>query len=346
MFKASERKGNEMKKVLLALCLAMLLCGFASCAKEQPSEPSGVNSQESSQSSESLEESTTSESDTIILPVLVGDRVGMYNEYCLTKKAEVSDKATTWRDEARAGDTVEFCLPGTAIPLQFKYDSTTRNAYKKEEIAYCTPGNMQLVILDAETKDLLCFLYLEHPDDFVFKDKKITLGQARDECSHFVNEYFSDIDMSDWSLDYEFDRSDEAMAEFLFCFRRYCDGIEVGTLTFVFDPYGNIEMFRHNEYMNDALPQYTDKEYLASAQARIFEHYYAFDDIVEVTDFQIEEKETAYILSLECNAIRFTVSYTVVLQDGTELNTANEFFLPYDETGKAISVELNKTAES
>lgn len=337
-----------MKKVLLALCLAMLLCGFASCAKEQPSEPSGVNSQESSQSSESLEESTTSESDTIILPVLVGDRVGMYNEYCLTKKAEVSDKeATTWRDEARVGDTVEFCLPGTAIPQQFKYDSTTRNEYSpKEEIAYCTPGNMQLVILDAETKDLLCFLYLEHPEDFVLKDKKITLDQAREECSHFVSEYFSDIDMRDWTLEYEFDRSDKAMAEFLFSFRRYCDGIEVGRLTFVFDPYGNIETFRHNEYMNDALPQYTDKEYLASAQARIFEHYYAFDDVAEVKDLQLSERENAYIPSAECNAIRFTVSYTVVLQDGTELNTANEFFLPYDETGNAISVELNKTAES
>jgi hypothetical protein len=293
------------------------------------------------------EESFSHEQIEVPFYALIGSGYDNFSKYSLASKTEVCDTAETWYDKNRVNDNLEFSLPGTAIPLQFKYKSTTRNSYsKKEEIAYCTPGNMQLVILDAETKDLLCFLYLEHPDDFVFKDKKITLDQARDECSHFVNEYFPDIDMSDWILDYEFDRSDEAMAEFLFTFRRYCDGIEVGTLTFVFDPYGNIEMLRFDKYESDVLPQYTDKEYIASAQARIFEHYYAFDDVAEVKDLQLSEKENVYIPSAECNAIKYTVSYTVVLQDGTELNTANEFFLPYDETGKAISVELNETAES
>ena len=104
-------------------------------------------------------------------------------------------------------------------------------------------------------------------------------------------------------------------------------------------------MLRFDKYESDVLPQYTDKEYIASAQARIFEHYYAFDDVAEVKDLQLSEKENVYIPSAECNAIKYTVSYTVVLQDGTEQNTANEFFLPYDETGKAITVEVEKTGD-
>ena len=336
-----------MKKVLLALCLSMLLCGFASCAKEQPSEPSGVNSQESSQSSESLEESTTSESDTIILPVLVGDGVGMYNEYCLTKKAEVTDKATTWRDEARAGDTLELSLPGVEAPLKFKYYSTAQNLrFPNEEITYIASGFGQMLIINAQTSELIGITFLEYPQGLTLKDKKITLDQARNECSVFVGEYFPDIDMSEWVLQVELDHSDEAMAEFIFMYYRYLNGIEVGQLIFKFDACGNLKMFSQDHYQSEVLPQYTDKEYLASAQARIFEHYYAFDDVAEVKDLQLSEKENAYIPSAECNAIKYTVSYTVVLQDGTELNTANEFFLPYDETGKAISVELNKTAES
>lgn len=351
-----------MKIIVFTLCIAVLLCGFTGCNTEHRSE-SGTKLQEFSEATTSLEqnvssivevENTSAEIDTDEFPnptiapfsVLIGSGYDTFSKYSLASKIEMHDKATTWRDEARAGDTLELSLSGVEAPLKFKYYSTAQNLrFPNEEITYIASGFGQMLIINAQTSELICITFLEHPQGLTLKDKKITLGQARNECSVFVGEYFPDIDMSEWVLQVELDHSDEAMAEFIFMYYRYLNGIEVGQLIFKFDACGNLKMFSQDHYQSEVLPQYTDKEYLASAQARIFEHYYAFDDVAEVKDLRLSKKENAYIPSAECNAIKYTVSYTVVLQDGTELNTANEFFLPYDETGKAITVELNETVD-
>ena len=59
----------------------------------------------------------------------------------------------------------------------------------------------------------------------------------------------------------------------------------------------------------------------------------------------LDTKTNVYINSLNCAAIDYTVWYTVVYSDGTEEQTGNVFYLPYDETGTAIVVDVEETVD-
>ena len=104
-------------------------------------------------------------------------------------------------------------------------------------------------------------------------------------------------------------------------------------------------LFRYACNESDTLPQYNDDAYISAAKKRIESFYADKKDVLEIKDYVLDTKTNVYINSLNCTAIDYTVSYTIVYSDGTEEQTSNVFYLPYDETGTAIAVDVEETVD-
>jgi hypothetical protein len=324
-----------MKKFLICFTIALFL--LTGCKNHIDSTSSEINSEDtlsnSSETSEHVE----------VLTALIGSGNLSSSKYDVLPNIEVQDQTNDHRDPNLVGTKIQF-QPYKYLDLPLTYNYTFKNPYRKQTLAIFESENgRQNNIIDVETGKLASFLFLDFPEGYDVRTSEVTTKEAKQICHEFLETYFPEINLNEWELvmDYDYETHNANRFGYL----KYICDIEVESLHFELDNCGNIYLFSYRQYGDSALPEYADASYIGAAKKRIEEFYDDKKDVTEISEYELTKKTNAFINSLNCNAIKYTVSFTVSYADGTKERLSNVFYLPYDETGKAITVELNETVD-
>lgn len=346
---AYEDQKRKKKRILFKTITPLCCLGIITTAiwgvmqlASPPSPPQGVSCTPEETVSE------PSQQETELYAVIGSPFLNSPSRYDITELPEISakleDRVVSYVDPALENTQIPFYFfEGIDVPLKYKF--TFRPKHQKNELRwYESEDGEQSYILDSQTEKVMRISFLEFPEGYEVRTDPITKAQARKECRSFVKSNFPDIDLS--QLKYNADASHDygEYGGYEFVYERYENGIKVDFLMFKIDDYGNIERFHRTSYTNGITPQYSDEEYIEAAKNRLETFFADKSDVAEVKNFQLGQKNVLFFSAIGCEAIHYSVSFTVVYTDGTEENLMHAFYLPYDENGKAISLAVEEEA--
>ena len=336
-----------MKKASCILTVTLSLVLFVGCQTVEPQNPTSDSTHKSiveQTTMVSTSKTETSQEDfnkENAFHVLIGSGYLFSTKYNISDQIEVQDETESHKDPNLEGSQMPFYHFGSEETAP-EYKFTFRNAFTKEEINSYS-AHKQTYLLDSRTNELRGFYFSEFPQGYDIRTTSTTAFKAKKICHAFLQEYLPDINLNQWVLEIEFDYAD--YKHYRFVYYKYSNGIKTGSLNFDLDECGNLYLFRYGCDESDTLPQYNDDAYISAAKKRLESFYADKKDVLEVKDYVLDTKTNVYINSLNCAAIDYTVWYTVVYSDGTEEQTGNVFYLPYDETGTAIVVDVAETVD-
>lgn len=289
-----------MKRAAIILITALLVLCSSGCDRQQP------------------------------IKVLAGSRIDISNRYTDGWCEFTPKKGGVIREPEQQGETMTYEFPEMTRELSY---CESENYISQKQILrrFVASDSGNNILVDTETGMVYEISIYVFPDDAVLKTTPVTPEQAKEIAINFIRERYPDMKIDEFGF-VPVESEDAEKIELYM--HRLNNGVAVETLSFTLDKNGNICKFKYTDaFFEDGpeIPNLTDEDYIAGAKKRLDDYFKDRIYIDKVKDIEIVgEKTNMYISEFDKYAIDYTVRYTVVNTDGTEVVTSHQFYYPYE----------------